>query len=65
MSIPTFLKIQAQKIFSLYNCPNSKYTWMLFQNYIREMILESWSLFIDKTEKQFYQSKRFTRKKER
>ena len=26
MSISTFLKIQSQKIYSLYNCPNSKYT---------------------------------------
>ena len=42
MKYKTFLQIQAQKIFSLYNCPNSKYTWMLFQQYIREMILESW-----------------------
>lgn len=51
MSISTFLKIQSQKIYSLYNCPNSKYTWGLFQKYIREMVLESWSLFIDIAEK--------------
>ncbi|KAK8892270.1 hypothetical protein M9Y10_029495 [Tritrichomonas musculus] len=56
MSIPTFLLIQAQKIFSLYNCPNCKYTWILFQKYIREMILESWSLFIEQAERKFYTS---------
>ena len=56
MSCETFLEIQAQKIFSLVNCPNSKYTWILFQRYVREMILESWSLFIDKAEKN-YQNK--------
>ena len=57
MSIPTFLSIQAQKIFSLYNCPNCKYTWMLFQRYIREMILETWSLFIDKSDKNYRKKK--------
>ena len=53
MKYKTFLQIQAQKIFSLYNCPNSKYTWMLFQQYIREMILESWSLFLNRTERKY------------
>ena len=51
MSILTFLKIQSQKIFSLFNCPNCKYTWRLFQRHVREMILESWSLMIRKVEK--------------
>ena len=54
MSIDTFLSIQSQKIFSLYNCPNSKYTWRLFQRYIREMILESWSLLIDEVERNYF-----------
>lgn len=53
MSIDTFLSIQAQKIFSLFNCPNCKYTWMLFQRYVREMILESWSIFIDRSDYEF------------
>lgn len=53
LSVDTFLKIQAQKIFSLFNCPNCKYTWILFQRYIREMIFESWSLFIDHAERHF------------
>lgn len=53
LSIDTFLKIQAQKIFSLFNCPNCKYTWILFQRYIREMIFESWSLFIEQSERYF------------
>ena len=47
MTVDTFLIIQAQKIFSIYNCPNSIYTWRLFQKYIREMILESWTLMLD------------------
>ena len=54
MSIETFLSIQAQKIFSIYNCPNSKYTWMLFQRYVREMILESWSLMIEKVDRDYF-----------
>lgn len=40
MKVPTFLNIQAQKIFSLFNCPECKYSWKLFQQYIREMILQ-------------------------
>lgn len=31
MTIDVFLKIQSQKKFSIFNCPNSKYTWKLFQ----------------------------------
>ena len=54
MNIRTFLTIQAQKIFSLYNCPNCKYTWMLFQRYLREMILETWSLFITQSDHEYY-----------
>lgn len=27
------------KIFSIFNCPNSQFTWKLFQRYIRELIL--------------------------
>ncbi|KAK8887859.1 hypothetical protein M9Y10_038918 [Tritrichomonas musculus] len=50
MSYETFLDIQAQKIFSIFNCPNSKYTWILFQRYVREMILESWSLMMDEVD---------------
>ncbi|KAK8864784.1 hypothetical protein M9Y10_010309 [Tritrichomonas musculus] len=53
MNIDTFLMIQAQKIFSLFNCPNCKYTWMLFRKYLLEMILESWSLLIDKSDRVF------------
>lgn len=53
MSIQTSLLIQSQKIFSLYNCPNCIYTWMLFQKYLREMILESWSLTIDQVNKEY------------
>ena len=58
MSISTFLDIQSQKIFSIYNCPNSKYTWMLFQQYVREMLLESWSLLLNKLEKLYYNLKK-------
>ncbi|KAK8889049.1 hypothetical protein M9Y10_033792 [Tritrichomonas musculus] len=54
MDVSTFHLIQAEKIFSLFNCPNCKYTWMLFQKYLREMILESWSLFIDKADREYY-----------
>ncbi|KAK8885869.1 hypothetical protein M9Y10_041326 [Tritrichomonas musculus] len=54
MSIDTFLSIQSQKIFSLYNCPNSKFTWRLFIRYIREMILESWSLLVDEVERNYF-----------
>ena len=54
MPYSLFLKIQAQKIFSIYNCPNTKYTWQLFQRYIREMILESWSLMINKLDDDFF-----------
>ncbi|KAK8836772.1 hypothetical protein M9Y10_037294 [Tritrichomonas musculus] len=53
MSIDTFLQIQAQKIFSIYNCPNSIYTWMLFQRYIREMLFESWSIIIEKVDRNY------------
>ncbi|KAK8839804.1 hypothetical protein M9Y10_031512 [Tritrichomonas musculus] len=54
MSIDTFLDIQAQKIFSIYNCPNCKYTWQLFQRYVREMVLESWSLMINEVDEDFF-----------
>ena len=47
MKVKTFLMIQSQKIFSIVNCPNSKYTGALFQKYLRELVLESWSLFIN------------------
>lgn len=57
MSYQTFLLIQAQKIFSLFNCPNCKYTWILFQQYLREMILEAWSLFIDHHELLYQEQK--------
>lgn len=53
MSVDTFLKIQAQKIFSLFNCPNCKFTWQLFQRYIREMILESWAIIIREVDQIF------------
>lgn len=53
LKIDTFLENQAQRIFSLYNCPNCRFTWILFQRYVREMIFESWSLSIDKTERKF------------
>lgn len=48
MSYNTFLDIQSQKIFSIFNCPNCKYSWRIFQRYVREMILQSWSLMIKK-----------------
>ena len=44
MNQETFVTIQLQKIFSLFNCPDSEFTWKLFQRYFRELILESWSL---------------------
>ena len=53
MSVETFIDIQVQKIFSLRNCPECIYTKMLFQRYLRELILESWSLFIDKVTKDY------------
>lgn len=46
MKIKTFLKIQAQNIFSIINCHNCVYTWRIFKRYIRELIHESWSLMI-------------------
>ena len=54
MSVDTFIKIQLQKIFSLKNCPECKYTWILFQRYLRELILESWSIFIDNVTKKYH-----------
>ena len=39
--------VQAQRIFSLINCPNCKFTWRLISRYFREMVLQGWSLFID------------------
>lgn len=53
MTKKAFLTIQKQKIFSLFNCPNSQFTWKLFQRYIREMILESWSLMINKLDQKY------------
>ena len=54
MSVDTFLDIQSQRIFSIFNCPNSKYTWRLFQKYVREMILEAWSLTINEVDEKFF-----------
>lgn len=54
MRIKTFLKIQAQKIFSLLNCPNSEYSWKLFQRYVREMVLESWSIKTTEFDEEFF-----------
>ncbi|KAK8865011.1 hypothetical protein M9Y10_010540 [Tritrichomonas musculus] len=48
MSVDTFHIIQLQKIYSLKNCPECYHTWILFQRYLRELVLESWSIFIDK-----------------
>lgn len=45
------MDIQAQKILSIFNCPNCKYSWRIFLRYIREMILQSWSLMIKKFDK--------------
>ena len=53
MKVKTFLKIQAQKIFSLLNCPNSIFTWRLFRRYVREMILESWSLMMSEIDDKY------------
>ena len=47
MKLETFFDIQSQRIFSIKNCPECKYTWNLFRNYMRELIYESWSIFID------------------
>lgn len=47
MTVDSYLDIQSQKIFSLYNCPNCKYTWRIFKRYVREMILQSWILNLD------------------
>lgn len=58
MEVETFLKIQIQKIYSLKNCPECKYTWILFQRYLREMILESWSIFINKFSRNYEIEKR-------
>lgn len=54
MSVETFLNIQAQRIFSLLNCPNCEFSWRLFQNYVREMVLESWSLKQNETDVEFF-----------
>ncbi|KAK8864795.1 hypothetical protein M9Y10_010320 [Tritrichomonas musculus] len=53
MTYKQFLDLQAQRIFSLVNCPNCVYTWILFQRYLREMILESWSLMIKEHDQEF------------
>ena len=53
MSVETFLNIQIQRIYSLKNCPECKYTWNLFRIYMRELILESWSLFLESTDDKF------------
>ncbi|KAK8886441.1 hypothetical protein M9Y10_041904 [Tritrichomonas musculus] len=53
MSVDTFLEIEAQKIFSLYNCPNCQFTWQLFQKHIREIIFESYSLTINKFDRTY------------
>ena len=53
MSIPTFIEIQKQKVFSIFNCPNCKYTWILFQKYLQETILETWSLLVYSAEKEY------------
>ncbi|KAK8878470.1 hypothetical protein M9Y10_005243 [Tritrichomonas musculus] len=53
MTYKTFMKIQAQRIFSIKNCPECKYTWNLFRNYLRELILESWSLFLEQLDADF------------
>ncbi|KAK8852979.1 hypothetical protein M9Y10_017976 [Tritrichomonas musculus] len=58
MSLDTFLIIQEQKIFSIYNCPNSKFTWRLFQRYFRELILESWSLTITEIDQKYSEFKK-------
>lgn len=47
MNYETFLELQAQRIYSIKNCPECKYTWNLFRRYIREMIFESWSIFLN------------------
>ena len=57
MKVDTFLKVQSQKIFSIFNCPNSKYTWRLFQKYIREMILEAWSIKVNEVDETFFNKK--------
>ena len=41
-----YFLIQTQRIYSLINCPNCRFTWMLIARYYRELILEGWSLFI-------------------
>lgn len=56
MSVKSFLDIQIQRIFSLKNCPECKYTWNLFKNYLRDLIFESWSLFIDYADKSYEKS---------
>ena len=53
MSIKTYHSIQLQKIYSLKNCPECKYTWILFQKYIKEFIFETWSLFINKIQRDY------------
>ena len=53
MTKDVFLKIQEQRIFSLFNCPNCKFTWRLFQRYLRELILETWSLLINEVDQEF------------
>ncbi|KAK8889422.1 hypothetical protein M9Y10_034168 [Tritrichomonas musculus] len=64
MSNETFLRIQIQKIFSILNCPNSQFTWRLFQRYIREMILQSWSLMINELDQKYMNKKKGTKYEE-
>ena len=52
LDLDTYIDIQSQRILSLINIPNTKYSWKLIARYFRELVLESWSLFIDKAQKE-------------
>ena len=47
MKLEQFVNIQAQRIVSLYCCPNTKYTWYMIAKYYKELLLESFALASD------------------
>lgn len=49
----TFIDIQIQRIFSLKNCPECKYSWMLFQRYMRELLFGTVFNFLNQVDNQF------------
>ena len=47
LKLDRFINIQRQRIASLYNCPNTTFTWFMVAKYFRELVLVSWSILTD------------------